>query len=79
MLELLLNDFNFKIFVHISFILIKEFYIPSFVKLNKAIKENYDSIISTKKHHISNAKAEALNDKIKQIVYRSRGFKNIEN
>ena len=53
--------------------------IPSFVKLNKAIKENYDSILSTKKHHISNAKVEALNGKIKQIVYRSRGFKNIEN
>ncbi|MBK5200046.1 MAG: transposase, partial [Spirochaetaceae bacterium] len=34
--------------------------IPSFVKLNKAIKENYDSILSTKKHHISNAKVEAL-------------------
>jgi transposase len=53
--------------------------IPSFVKLNKAIKENYDSIIATKKHHISNAKVEALNGKIKQIVYRSRGFRNIYN
>ena len=43
--------------------------IPSFVVLGKKIKRHYDAIIATRTYKISNAKTEALNNKILALAF----------
>lgn len=53
--------------------------IPEFVELSKKIRRHRNSILSTMKYGISNARIEALNNKIKLIIRRSYGFGNVQN
>lgn len=53
--------------------------IKSFVALGRKIKRHYDCIIATVVNKISNAKTEALNNKIKLCIRRAYGFRNIRN
>lgn len=53
--------------------------IPEFVKLSKKIRRHYAGIISTVKHKISNARIESMNNKIKVIIRKAYGFRNINN
>ncbi|MDD3026525.1 MAG: ISL3 family transposase [Erysipelotrichaceae bacterium] len=52
---------------------------PEFVELNKKIRRHYDAIIATVKHNLSNARIEAMNNKIKVLIRNSYGFRNIQN
>jgi transposase len=53
--------------------------IQSFVALGRKIKRHYDAIMATRTYKISNAKTEALNNKIKLCIRRAYGFRNINN
>lgn len=53
--------------------------IDGFLKLRQKIKHHKDAIIATAKHHLSNARIEATNNKIKNIVHRAYGFRNTDN
>ena len=53
--------------------------IPEFVELNKKIRRHRYSILNTMKYGLSNARIEALNNKIKLIIRRSYGFRNTDN
>lgn len=53
--------------------------IPSFIDLGRKIKRHYDAIMATRTYNISNAKTEALNNKIKLCIRRAYGFRNINN
>jgi len=53
--------------------------IESFVSLSRKIKRHYEAIIATRMYKISNAKTEALNNKIKLCIRRAYGFRNINN
>lgn len=53
--------------------------IPEFVELGKKIRRHHDSIIATMKHGLSNARVEAINNKIKLTVKMAYGFRNIDN
>ena len=53
--------------------------IDSFKKLAEKIKRNEEFILNTIKHGFSNARIEATNNKIKLIIRRSYGFRNIKN
>ena len=53
--------------------------IEEFVELSKKIRRHKESIVNTRKYGISNARIEALNNKIKLIIRRAYGFRNIEN
>jgi len=53
--------------------------IPSFVALGRKIKRHYEAIIATRTYKISNAKTEALNNKIKLCIRRAYGFRNLNN
>lgn len=53
--------------------------IPSFVDLNKKIRRHKDHILNTIRLGLSNARVEATNNKIKLIVRKAYGFRNIQN
>lgn len=53
--------------------------IPEFVELSKKIRRHYDGIVATVKHNISNARIESMNNKIKVIIRKAYGFRNMNN
>jgi transposase len=53
--------------------------IPEFRDLRDKIKRHYDAIIATANYGLSNARIEATNNKIKLIIRRAYGFRNIDN
>jgi transposase len=53
--------------------------IPQFVELQKKIARHKDAITATVRHGLSNARVEAVNNKIKLTVRIGYGFRNIDN
>jgi transposase len=53
--------------------------IPEFVELQKKIVRHMDAILSSIKNGLSNARVEAINNKIKLTVRMGYGFRNVEN
>lgn len=53
--------------------------IPVFVELQKKIRRHYDAIIATLENHLSNARIEAINNKIKLSIRMAYGFRNMDN
>lgn len=53
--------------------------IPEFVELSKKIRRHKDAILKTVQLGLSNARIEATNNKIKLLIKRAYGFRNIEN
>lgn len=53
--------------------------IPEFIKLREKIKRHYDAIIASAQYKVSNARVEAINNKIKLVVKMAYGYRNIEN
>lgn len=53
--------------------------IPGFVELQRKIRRHYDAILATLESGISNARVEAVNNKIKLSIRMAFGFRNIDN
>ena len=53
--------------------------IPEFVELGKKIKRHQEAILSSIKNELSNARIEAVNNKIKVTIRMGYGFRNIDN
>jgi transposase len=53
--------------------------IPEFVELSKKIRRHKDRILETIASGLSNARVEAINNKIKVTIRMSYGFRNIDN
>ena len=53
--------------------------IKSFVELGKKIKRHREAILATIAHGLSNARIEAVNNKIKVTIRMGYGFRNIDN
>ena len=53
--------------------------IPEFVELSRKIRRHKDRIIDTVASRLSNARVEAINNKIKVTIRMGYGFKNIDN
>ena len=53
--------------------------IPEFVELQRKIMRHKDHILNTIQLQVSNARIESTNNKIKLIIRRSFGFRNIQN
>ena len=53
--------------------------IPEFVDLQRRVKRHMDAIVATVMHQISNARVEAINNKIKLTIRMGYGFRNIDN
>lgn len=53
--------------------------IPAFVELQRKIRRHYDAIIATLSSGLSNARIEAINNKIKLSIRMAYGFRNISN
>lgn len=53
--------------------------IPEFVDLQKKIRRHYDAIMATLENRLSNARIEAVNNKIKLTIRMSYGFRNLDN
>lgn len=53
--------------------------IPAMVKLNRKIRRHKEHILNTIRLEMSNARIEATNNKIKLIVRKAYGFRNIQN
>ena len=53
--------------------------IPEFVELQRKVKRHMDAIVATATHGLTNARVEAVNNKIKLIVKMAYGFKNLDN
>lgn len=53
--------------------------IPEFVKLQRKVKRHLDAIVATARHGLTNARVEAVNNKIKLIVKMAYGFRNVDN
>ncbi len=53
--------------------------IPEFVELSKKIRRHQEAILSTIKNELSNARIEAVNNKIKVTIRMGYGFRNIDN
>jgi transposase len=53
--------------------------IPQFVELQKKITRHLDAILSSIKYGLSNARIEAINNKIKLTIRMAYGFRNIDN
>lgn len=53
--------------------------IPAMVKLNRKIRRHKEHILNTIRLGMSNARIEATNNKIKLIVRKAYGFRNIQN
>ena len=52
--------------------------IPEFVELQRKIRRHYDAILATLEHKLSNARIEAVNNKIKLTIRMAYGFRNID-
>ena len=48
-------------------------------ELQKKIRRHYEAIINTARYHLSNARIESTNNKIKLTVRMAYGFRNIDN
>lgn len=53
--------------------------IPAFLDLRKKIKRHFSAIVAAVTHGLSNARIEATNNKIKLIIRRAYGFRNVDN
>ena len=53
--------------------------IPAFVKLQKKINRHMQSILNTIEYGLTNARIEAINNKIKLSIRMAYGFRNIDN
>ena len=53
--------------------------IPEFVDIQKKIRRHYDAIMATLENRLSNARIEAVNNKIKLTIRMSYGFRNLDN
>ena len=53
--------------------------IPAFVELQRKIRRHYDAILATLESGLSNARIEAVNNKIKLSIRMAYGFRNIGN
>ena len=53
--------------------------IPEFVELGKKINRHKEAILSSIKNELSNARIEAVNNKIKVTIRMGYGFRNIDN
>ena len=53
--------------------------IPVFVELSKKIRRHKEAIIATVHHGLSNARIESMNNKIKVMIRKAYGFRNIQN
>ena len=53
--------------------------IPEFRELRQKIKRHFKAIIATAKHKLSNARMEAINNKIKLLIRTAYGFRNTDN
>jgi transposase len=53
--------------------------IHEFVELGKKIKRHKEAILSSIKNELSNARIEAVNNKIKVTIRMAYGFRNIDN
>lgn len=53
--------------------------IPAFRELGHKIRRHQKHILDTIRMHMSNARIEATNNKIKVVIRRSYGFRNLEN
>jgi len=53
--------------------------IPQFVELQRKIKRHKDAILASIRHGVSNARIEAVNNKIKVAIRMGYGFRNLEN
>lgn len=53
--------------------------IPEFVELQRKIRRHYDAILASLEHGLSNARIEAVNNKIKLTIRMAYGFRNIDN
>ena len=53
--------------------------INEFVELGRKIKRHKDAILSTIKNGLTNARIEAINNKIKVTIRMGYGFRNIDN
>lgn len=49
------------------------------VELSKKIRKHKEAILATCHHRLSNARIEAINNKIKVIIRKAYGFRNIDN
>lgn len=53
--------------------------IPAFVELQRKIRRHYDAILATLESGLSNARIEAVNNKIKLSIRMAYGFRNMAN
>ena len=53
--------------------------IPSIYELQKKIRRHREAILNTVKYHLSNARVEATNNKIKLTIRMAYGFRSIDN
>jgi len=53
--------------------------IKEFVELGKKVKRHKEAILSSVKYGLSNARIEAVNNKIKVTIRMGYGFRNIDN
>ena len=53
--------------------------IPEFVELQRKVRRHMDAIVATATHGLTNARVEAVNNKIKLIVKMAYGFRNVDN
>ena len=53
--------------------------IPEFVELQRKVRRHKDHILNTIREQVSNARVESMNNKIKLIIRRAYGFRNIQN
>lgn len=53
--------------------------IPAFIELGKKIRRHFQHILNTIRLGMSNARIESTNNKIKLIIRRAYGFRNIQN
>ena len=53
--------------------------IPEFVELGRKVKRHKDAILSTIKNGLTNARIEAVNNKIKVTIRMGYGYRNIDN
>ena len=49
------------------------------MELQRKVKRHIDAIVATATHGLTNARVEAVNNKIKLIVKMAYGFRNIDN
>ena len=52
--------------------------IPSFVELQRKVRRHREHILNAIRHDVSNARIEALNNKIKLLIRIAYGFRNID-